>query len=267
MINSVLKAIEILQTFSTAEPALGLTEISRRVGLPKSTVHNLLATLEARGFIERAEGERYCLGRAIIPLTQNVRINVEFRDRAAPLLRSMADTCHESVYLTALDDGRALYIYAVEMPARLLARTAVGEQVQLHCSAVGKAMLAALADAEVDAIIERVGLPQFTTATITDRLRLAAELQEIRSRGYATDNAEHEAGVYCVGAAIFDDRGHVIGGCSISGTDRQITGSRLPDLAHLVTHTAQQISRYMGYVPTRAVHPIARQQVSLEAGR
>ena len=103
MINSVLKAIDILHAFSPAEPRLTLAEISRRLGLPKSTAHNLLATLLARGLVEKVDGDHYALGTAVIPLTQSVRVNVELRDRAAPLLRELADACRESVYLTVLD--------------------------------------------------------------------------------------------------------------------------------------------------------------------
>ncbi|MBN1135619.1 MAG: helix-turn-helix domain-containing protein, partial [Anaerolineae bacterium] len=134
MINSVLKTIDILQSFSPENPRLTLAEISDRLGMPKSTVHNLLHTLLSRGFVERTEGGRYALGTAIVPLTQAVRINVELRDRAAPLLRRLADAARQSVYLTVLDDDYGLYIYAVESPHRLLARTAVGDRVALHCT-------------------------------------------------------------------------------------------------------------------------------------
>ena len=122
MIKSVAKAIDIMRAFSPSEPRLTLAEIARRRGLPKSTVHNLLATLLAYGFIEKAGDDYYALGTAIIALTQAVRVNVELRDRAAPLLRELADACRESVYLTVLDRDHCLYIYAIESPKRLLAR-------------------------------------------------------------------------------------------------------------------------------------------------
>ncbi|HEY64398.1 MAG TPA: IclR family transcriptional regulator [Caldilineae bacterium] len=249
MINSVLKAIDILQTFTPDQPRLTLGEISDKLGMPKGTVHNLLSTLLARGFIEKTDDGRYALGTAIIPLTQAVRINVELRDRAAPLLRELANTCRESVYLTVLDGDYGLYIYAIESPRRLLARTAVGERVALHCTSVGKAILSKLPIEEVEGIIQRVGLPRFTEATITDPDTLYKELEETRARGYAIDRGEHEKGLYCVGAPILRHDGRVIGACSVSGANPEMITSRVTEFAARVMYTAQEISRRMGYVP------------------
>jgi len=249
VINSVLKAIDILQVFSADNPRLTLAEISNRLGMPKGTTHNLLSTLLSRGFIEKTDDGRYALGTAIVPLTQAVRINVELRDRAAPLLRQLADVCRESVYLMVLDGDYGLYIYAVESPRRLLARTAVGDRVALHCTSVGKAILSRLSREEVDGIVDRVGLPKFTEATITDPDVLHRELERTRARGYAIDRGEHEAGLYCVGAPILDSHGQVIASCSVSGSDVEIIHDKLPEYSARVMHTAQEISRRMGYVP------------------
>lgn len=251
MINSVMKAIGILQAFTPGEPRLTLAEIAARLGMPKSTTHNLLATLLAGGFVEKVDADRYALGTAVIALTQSVRVNVELRDRAAPLLRELADICRESVYLTVLDGDYCLYIYAVESPTRLMARTAVGERGPLHCTSVGKAMLAYLSPREVEAIVARVGLPASTERTITDPVALQRELEETRRRGYAIDRQEHERHTYCVGAPIFDARGRVIGACSISGTDPEILGHREEDLSQRVRFDAQEASRRMGFVPSR----------------
>ncbi len=251
MIHSVLKAIEIMQTFSPDEPRLTLAEISNRLGMPKATVHNLLSTLLSRGFVEKTDDGRYALGTAIVALSQAVRINVELRDRAAPLLRELADACRESVYLMALDGDYGLYIYAVESPRRLLARTAIGDLVPLHCTSLGKAILSRLPEEDVNRIIETVGLPQFTEATITNRDALQRELEETRSRGYAIDRGEHEVNIYCVGAPILRHDGRVIGACSVSGSDPEIITDKVTEFATRVMYTAQEISRRMGYVPAR----------------
>jgi len=250
VINSVLKAIDIINLFSPQEPRLTLAEISRRLELPKSTAHNLLNTLLSRGFIEKAGNDHYALGTAIITLTQAVRVNVELRDRAAPLLRELADASRASVYLIAFDGHHGVYIYAIESPRRLLARTAVGDPVSFHCTSVGKAILACLADKEVKSIMKQTGLPASTKATITTLDRLLKDLEETRSRGYALDIEEHEQGTYCIGAPIFNERGCVIGACSISEADPEIVRGRLPELSSRVMHTAQEISRRMGYVPS-----------------
>ncbi|HUT15695.1 MAG TPA: IclR family transcriptional regulator C-terminal domain-containing protein, partial [Anaerolineae bacterium] len=127
---------------------------------------------------ERTENRRYALGTAFITLTQSVRINVELRDRGAPLLRNLADAVHESVYLAALEGDCAVYVYAIESPSRLLARTAVGNRAHLHATALGKAMLAHLPEDELEAIVASTGLPAYTEATITDMDALMADREQ-----------------------------------------------------------------------------------------
>lgn len=249
MVNSVLKAIRIMRLFNAQQSRLTLAEISRALDMPKSTAHNLLNTLLSEGFIEKADGEFYALGTAPLVLTQNIRVNVEFRDPAAPLLRELADTVRESAYLTVRDGDYALYIYAVESPQRLLARTAIGDRASMHCTSVGKAMLAWLPAEEVDGIVARAGLPASTPATITDPAALHEHLTETRARGYAVDAGEHEANIYCIGAPIWNRQGTVIGACSISGQSVSLVTDHLEQYAGHVMHAAQEISRRMGYVP------------------
>jgi len=258
VISAVLKAIDILQAFSQSEPYLTLGDISDRLGLPKSTTHNILNTLLSRGLVEKVDGGSYALGNAIIALAHAARVNLELRDRAAPFIRELAYRCRESVYLTVVDRGQSLYIYAVESPRRLLAGTAMGRRVPLHCTAVGKAMLAFLPAHEVDEVVRTVGLPAFTPHTITDADALRSEMEEIRRRGYALDREEHELGTFCVGAPILGGHGQLVAGCSISGPDREIVGVRLPELSSKVLQTAQEISRLMGYVPGRAAAQAGR---------
>lgn len=251
-ILSLLKALDIIAAFTPQDPVLSLAEISERLSLPKATTYNILATLRSRAYIEKTDDGRYSLGRGVIPLTQCVRVNVQVRDRAAPLLRALAQEIHESVYLTVPDGDYALYIYGVESAHRLLARTAVGDRVYLHCTAVGKAYLASLSREAVEAIAGRVGLTRFTSHTLTTLPDLYAELALTRERGYSLDQQEHELHTFCVGAGICDDSGRVIAACSTSGSDPEIVGARLPALSSLVAGCADDISRRMGYVAPRA---------------
>lgn len=245
---SVLKALDLLEAFTQDTPALGVTELSRRLGFPKSTVHNMLATLKSRGYVEEEPGtNRYHLGVKILELSQAVRANVEIRDRAAPLLRELARMSGEAVYLTVLHDDHSVYIYSIEAPARLLAMSAIGKRVPLHCTAVGKAKLAFLPEQEIDRIVARVGLPRFTAHTLTDPERLMADLIRVRQRGYAIDDEEHEVGIRCIGAPIRDDMGAVIASCSVSGPSGRMTDERIAELAPEVMRTADAISRRLGY--------------------
>ena len=248
LVRSVLKALDILEAFGHGEHILGVTELSKRLGLAKSTTHNLLATLKSRGYVEEDPvTNRYNLGVKLLELGQAVRANVEIRDRAAALLRELAQFSREAVYLTVLHDDHSVYIYAIEAPGRILARSAVGGRVPLHCTAVGKAKMAFQRPEEIDRIIQRVGLPRFTPNTITDAARLKSELALTRERGYAVDDEEHEVGIRCVGAPIRDDSGAVIASCSISGPAGRMTDEHIEELAPEVMRVAAAISRRLGY--------------------
>jgi DNA-binding IclR family transcriptional regulator len=249
MIGSVIKTFSILRLFTPEEPILTLTSIAKQLDYPKSSVHSMLQTLESLGFIEKVENNSYAVGKAFIPLTQTVLVNVQIRDRIAPLLRQLSDETEKSVYLTVPDHNMSLYIYAIETHHRLLARSAVGDRVPLHCTGVGKALMAFLPAKEQQRIIEEVGLPGFTETTITDPTSMTEELKQIFERGYSIDNQEHETGSFCVGAPIFDAKGNAVASCSVAGNDPNIIGEKREFYAGKITYTAQEASRRMGFVP------------------
>lgn len=254
MIESVLKAFRVMDLFSYERPRLTLAEISRAMGIPKSTAHNLLNTLKSIGMIEKLDDDTYALGLGLLPMTQYLRVNVEIRDRAAPLLRNLADACVESVYLAVLDRNGCRFIYVIETSRRLQARSALGGVSPLHSSGIGKAMLSFLPDDTAQRILSETGLPRFTANTIVEMPRLAEEIALIRARGFSTDHSENEERTYCIGAPIFDERGNTIAACSLAGIDPEIVGEKLPHLSPCVLFTAQEISRRMGFVPHKVSH-------------
>lgn len=251
MIGSVIKAIEVMQAFTSSNPTYSLAELTRILPYPKTTIYTLLQTLESRGFVEKCDNGRYALGTAIIPLTQAVRINVQLRDRAAPLLRVLSDYCHESVYLAIKNGKQCLYIYAIESSDRLLARSAIGEVGPMFCSSIGKAILSFLPEEEASSIIDNEVFVKYTDKTITDPEVLRAELVEGRKRGFCVDNSFHEQDVYCIGSPIFNEYGEPIAACSISGTDAELLTIKLEKFSAVLRYTAQEISRRMGFVPSR----------------
>jgi len=248
LIQSILKALDILEAFTEEEYILGVTDLSERLGYPKGTVHNILKTLESRGYIEADPvTSRYSLGLSVLKLSNAVRANIEIRDRAEPLLRELAEWSQEIVYLTVLHSGYSVYVGSIEAPGRLPTSSALGLQVPLHCTSVGKAKMAFLSEEEIDRIIERIGLQRFTPSTITDPAELKAELALVRERGYAVDREEHEVGVRCVGAPIRNELGSVVASCSVSGPAGRITDARTAELAPQVMKIAAEISRRLGY--------------------
>ncbi len=252
IVLSVLKALDILEAFAEGDHMLGITDLSKRLGLAKSTVYNLVSTLKYRGYIEEDPmTNRYSLGVRLLELSQAVRANVEIRDRAAPLLRELAQSSREAVYLTILHRNRSVYIYSIEASGRLPSRSPIGERVPLHCTAVGKAKLAFMPEEQVDRIISTEELTRYTENTITDPERLRHELARIRQLGYAVDYEEHEVGIRCVGAPIRDDSGAVIASCSVSGPTGRMQDERIAELGPQVAKVAATISQRLGYSGSR----------------
>ena len=179
-----------------------------------------------------------------------MRVNVEVRDRAAPLVRALADRCEESVYLTVREGSYVLYVYAVESSRRLIARTAIGDRGYLHCDRrrQGGARLTS-PKTEIRAVAAEVGLPRATDRTMTTLEDVLAEARRTCARGYSFDDQENEVGNFCIGAAFVDSRGEPLGACSVAGTDPEILRSRAPALAALLTSTCFDISRLLGWVP------------------
>jgi DNA-binding IclR family transcriptional regulator len=250
VIRSLIKAIDILESFSIEKPETTLSELAAATGHPKTTLRTLLATLESRGYITRA-GTRYALGSASIGLSQSAWVNVEIRDRAAPDLRRMADEVGESVYLTVPEGFRILYIYAIESSHRLEARSAIGDHAYYHSTSVGKALLAHMPPEEREQILDHTGLPQRTQNTITDRAAFERELEITRERRYAIDNMEGVPDTYCLGAPIFAAGGGIVASCSISGNSPDVVTDRCADLVPILLATADAISKRLGYIPTR----------------
>lgn len=202
-VSSVRKALKILCSFSVQQPQWTLSALSRLVGLPKSTTHNLLHTLEKFGFVQRGDdGRHYVLGPKLYELGGPYWQSADVAERATPHLRRLAVQTGETAKLGVLSDGRVLIIAAVESSYELHTRGDAGSSWWLHSTALGKAILACLSSDEIDGVVERHGLPRVTRATVGDREGLDRALQEVRRQGYAIDWEESEQGVCCVATPV-----------------------------------------------------------------
>ncbi|MFQ5835288.1 MAG: IclR family transcriptional regulator [bacterium] len=246
--KSVKKAIEVLEALAKTENGVGITQLSRELNLPKSTIHQVLSTLKSVRFVEQSpEDKKYHLGLRIFELGNIVQSQLQLRKIAHSYLYSLSRKTNETTYLVVLENGGIVYIDCVESTARLRARPLFGERVPLHCTSLGKAIMAFLPEEKINEIIQEDGLEQFTDNTITDPQVLKRELKEIRKRGYAIDNMEHEEGICCVGAPIRNHRKEVFAAISVSGPSQRFDPPRIQAMAKLVMETSQEISRKMGY--------------------
>jgi len=248
---TVRKAMEILDCLGEAASPLSASEIGRKLGMSRSTVYRLLATLATGGLVtqDALDTEKYRLGFKVLELASKLLDGIEVRHQARAFLRELRDQVNETVHLAIMNGGQVSYVEKVECFQAVRMYSTVGHRGFAHCTALGKAMLAFLPAGEVERILDEHGLPACTPKTLTDREALLRELEQIRQSGYAIDDMENEEGIRCVGAAILDHRGQPVAALSISGPAFRLTVERIHELSVPVKVTALQISRQLGYLP------------------
>ncbi len=257
-IQSVERAVAILNAFSAEEPELGVTELADRLDLHKSTVHRFLVNLEAAGLVERNRlTARYRLGLRIFELGGLVLQQMSLWDEALPFLEGLVRDSGETGHLAVLDGGEAVYIEKVEARKALRIPSAIGRGYPAHATSLGKLLLAHLTADARDLVLAERGLARCTPNTITGRDRLNTELDLIRSQGFAVDDEEYEEGLRCIGAPIVGHTGHVVAAIGIGGPVTRVTPQRVGELAELVMSAAASLSRRMGSEQSGAYAPTA----------
>jgi IclR family transcriptional regulator, KDG regulon repressor len=255
-IKAIQRALDILEALLEARSPLSLQQICARTGLPKSTAFRIVSNLIQRQYLVEGE-EGYRLGFKPLQLGALVEEKLDLKHQALPFLRKLVDRFGETVHLAVLDeDFRVLYV------EKLSAERAVGVMISrvgltapMHCTALGKVMAAFRPEDEIRRWIRASGLKPYTDATITEEEPFLRELSEIRRRGYAIDNVEHELGVRCIAAPILDKSGAVIAALSIAGPDTRMPALLIgSSMAMQIVETGRRISRVFGYSgqPNRA---------------
>lgn len=213
------KTFNILGLFDKRGKTLTVKEIREKLAYNKSSTLRLIRNLEEAAFLERVEGtQTYKLGFGIYCLGQLAESYGHIRTAAKPFVEELCRKCGETVHLAVMHNGQALYIDKIESEKRALRiMSRVGSSLNCHCSGVGKVLLAALSDKQLNNVVEEWGLPKETEHTITDRARLDKELKKIREAGYAIDDEEIEYGLKCVAAPIKDADGKTVAAVSVSG--------------------------------------------------
>ncbi len=247
-IQSVDRALKILKLFKH-DDLLGISEISRKLDLPKGTVHGLVKTLERNGFLKKSEeNQRYSCGVEAFKLGMSVAVRMDLRRIASQRARILCDEVQESVHLAVLLDGMCVNIEQFSPDKQFLLIPQVGSAVPAHCTATGKALLSQLQPEQLEAVIRRTGLPRYTQYTVTDERQLQRYLQEVRDRGYAVSNQEALLGLSCVGAPIRDYTGKVAAAISVAGsTESVMENGRHLFIVDAVRKAAADISSDLGY--------------------
>ena len=236
-----------MNTLAKNDRGMSLSDVARETGLPVSTTHRLLSTLQREDFV-RYEAERsiWTIGVQSFIVGNAFLRSRELTSIARPLMRELMEKSGETVNLAIEEHGEAIYIAQVECREMMRAITWPGGRAALHASGVGKVLLAAMSDEEIEKIITQHGLPKATEQTIVSPAKLHAEISRIRGCGYAIDEEENAIGLRCVASAIFDENGRPVAALSLSGPSVRVTPDLLPELGEAVKETAARITEGLG---------------------
>lgn len=249
-VQSVDRALLILERLKDYPNGLGVTDLSKDLGVSKSTIHRLLMSLSAKGYVKQdLSTDNYALGLKFIEFGEIVSNYLDVRKIAAPFLQELALKTGETVHLVVRENYEVVYIDKIESPATIRMFSRIGKRALMHCTGVGKAILAHLPDKIVNDILEQRPTIKFTENTITRKEKLLIELETIRKNGYSFDNEEHEEGVKCVAAPLIDHNGQVVAAISVAAPAMRMETDNLRMSIRTVVEQSVKISKSLGYFP------------------
>lgn len=236
-IQSLARGLKILEIMAECEYGVGITELADQLGVDKSTASRLVQTLLKDGFVQKSEdGRTYILGPAVVNLSRSVITRMPLREAAKPFLRELVDASGECSHIAIYAQGKALYVDQMESPSTLRVNVEVGQLAPLHCTALGKVLLA-FGDYPIP-----IELEQYTPKTIIDVQDLQKELRVIREQGYAIDDEEFDRDVRCIAAPVFDFRNKLVGAIGISGPAARLNHQQIDQFAPQIMNIARQLS-------------------------
>jgi IclR family transcriptional regulator, KDG regulon repressor len=255
IIQSVERALRILDLFDEYETELKITDISERMQLHKSTVHSLLKTLQSQHYIEQnIENGKYRLGMKLFERGNLVIRSLDIRSIAKRYLIDLSVKTSNTVHLVILDGKEGICIDKVEGSSATVLYSRIGRRIPVHCSAVGKALVSFKSKDELKEILKGYQYKQHTVNTITNEKDYLAELEKVRKAGYALDQEENEPGITCIAVPIWDHSGSVIAAMSMSQPTVRLHAAEQKKSIKMLQTAAMQISEAMGYVKRSALN-------------
>jgi IclR family KDG regulon transcriptional repressor len=246
MLGTILKAGQLLALFDRDHPEWRVSDVAERLGIAKSSAHDLMSSLTDIGLLSHTDEGRYCLGWKLVELSEVLLATTELRMIAHPVMEQLMHVYQETLHLAILEKGKVVYLDKIEGKQTIRVQlTGLGTHLYPHCSGLGKVLLAHLPWGRVEEIIQDQGLPQFTDQTITALTQLQLELDHIRERGYAYDLGEIIPDLRCVAAPIRNYSGKVIAAISMSVPGYRFERS-CDTYRNAIIHAGKLISRHMG---------------------
>jgi DNA-binding IclR family transcriptional regulator len=247
------RGLSILELLAKSRAGLTLPELMEQSALPRSSVHYLLVTLERRGYVQRNERtSRYLFGVNLISLANSAWSGLSLRQQAAPFLSNLVRRTQMTAHMAILKDGEAVII-AKHSPidgARMA--TWVGKRMEVHCTGLGKALIAYLSGPELERILREHGLPRHNENTICSPRKLRDELARAVQQGFSLDDEEDELGLRCIGVPALDLDGSAIAAVSLSGTSSQFNEANYGFLIRETQNAAAEIGRILARTPSES---------------
>lgn len=248
IIQSVDRALSILNLFDEYSSELKITEISERMHLNKSTIHSLLKTLQKHHYIEQnSENGKYKLGMKLFERGNFVIHHLDIRSIAKKHLVDLSLKTGHTINLVILDDKEGVYIDKVEGTSGTILYSRVGRRIPIHCSSVGKALVAFKQEEDLNRILDGYIYKKQTPKTITNEKEFLKELEGVKKRGYAFEREENEPGVCCFAVPIRDHMDQVIAAISLSMPSARLEMEDLDTVIALLKETGEKVSNQMGY--------------------
>ena len=247
MSRSLARALSILDLYDSRKEAWGITEISQKLELSKSTVHGLIKTLEEYHYVEMTESGKYRLGIRVYELGLSYQTSARLGTVAEPQVKLLAEKYQQSVHIAIYAGHMAVFVIGNKSGTSNVIFPRIGAGIAAYCTGVGKVLLAWQSEAHIEEYLQFETLAPYTPNTITDPAQLKEELQKIRERGYALDREETVRGIGCVAVPILGAADQVIAAISVSGAAEIILEQRLNECIDDVKKSAKAIASGMGY--------------------
>ncbi|MEA4882464.1 MAG: IclR family transcriptional regulator [Clostridia bacterium] len=247
IVQSVMRAVDILEALERSKGEFGVSDLSRELGLHKSTVYGILNTLAQRGLVEQVTSTgKYRLGIRLFEMGHRIIEEMDFQSLAAPIMESLVEKYQETCHLVVRNGPDVVYVEKRESARSVRIASKVGTRLPCYCTGVGKALLAEMTDDEVEELYKGKQLKAFTSSTMTDMGLLREELRKIRKQGYAEDYGEFDESVMCVSAVVTNHTGRPVAAISISGPSSRMDEARMREMALAVKEAAERLSRQLG---------------------
>ncbi len=249
--GTLARGLRLLSVLANAGKPVGLSALTNLTGFSKPTVHRLARTLVDLGYLEQSEPpySQYSLRPKVLELGYSYLSGLQVREIARPVMRNLSEQFGENVTLSILDGSEVVYLERLEArPTGLFFKTSVGSRMPVHCSSMGKAILAWLPEARLAKVLEGCNFERYTDSTITDRAALEEELKKIRKNGFAINDQEMEIGVRSVAAPVFGENAVPVGAINISVPSVRLSRKILEEeVAPVLVKYALEISRSKPY--------------------